>query len=74
MVSANIARLKKLNAINVMDKKKTCALAWNDAQNAIKYSKTALTKINVINLGKTLFPACFGGFCVKFAIFLGVFV
>ena len=57
-----------------MDRKKTCALAWNDAQNAIKYSKTALIKINVINLGKTLFPDCFGGFCVKFVIFLGVFV
>jgi hypothetical protein len=66
----NNAMDKKLNASSPIDRKKTSALAWNDAQKAIKYNIIAFIKIKVANLGKTLFPACFGCFCVKFVIFL----
>jgi hypothetical protein len=65
----NNAMDKKLNASSPIDRKKTSALAWNDAQKVIKYNSIALINTNVINLGKTLFPGCFGCFCVKFVIF-----
>ena len=58
---------RKSNAIKTMLRKKTSALAWNDAQNAIIHKRTALKITNKINF--SAFVAREGCFCVFFIVF-----